>query len=321
MTPLRLLAVDDDPVFLTLMEHVLTRLGYADNVCVASGDEALQLLRDPAQQFDCLLLDIEMPGMDGIELCERLRTLPRYRHTPVLMVTAMKTIHHVEAAFRAGATDYVHKPIDQLEMKSRLRVVGDLVAERRRRSQAESQLSTDFGLPTLRITFDEPFAISEAGSVVQYLALENYALTLSRLHLVRHTAMAFKVTNAELIFRLVDAVDFVDTMANVAAAIGHSLKEVNHLIAYAGEGEFVALITERVDPDILLQEARIGAYLERYADLYSALDLDLPQVRVGRAQHCGLFRRNTAPQLIRAARRDVQDRRLSEQVILRGQFD
>ena len=134
MTPMRILAVDDDPVFLMLLQHVLASLGYRDLICVNSGSEALALLRDPRHKFDCLLLDIEMPGMNGIELCRRVRALPSRNDLPIVMITAMKSIEFVEPAFRAGANDYVHKPIDELEMQTRLRMVGDLIEERRRRT-------------------------------------------------------------------------------------------------------------------------------------------------------------------------------------------
>ena len=111
---MRILAVDDDPVYLMLLKHVLGAIGYDRLLCISKPHEALDLLRDPRQYFDCLLLDVEMPGMNGIELCRRVRMLPAYRETPILMITAMKTIQHVQSAFLAGANDYVHKPINEI---------------------------------------------------------------------------------------------------------------------------------------------------------------------------------------------------------------
>src|SRR5690554_6367476 len=115
-----------------------------------------------------------MPGMSGIEMYRRDRTLPSCNDLPIVMITAMKSIECVEPAFRAGANDYVHKPIDDLEMQTRLRMVADLLEERRPRSNAESRMSTDFGLTVLNVSFDDPVKLTEVGSVMDWLALENY---------------------------------------------------------------------------------------------------------------------------------------------------
>lgn len=306
MTPMRILAVDDDPVFLMLLQHVLASLGYRDLVCVNSGSEALALLRDPRHKFDCLLLDIDMPGMTGIELCRRVRALPSRNDLPIVMITAMKSIEFVEPAFRAGANDYVHKPIDELEMQTRLRMVGDLIEERRRRSTAESRMSTDFGLPVLNISFDEPVKLTEVGSVMDWLALENYALTLGRLRLSGHGVIGFRVANAQSIWCSTDAIGYVDTMANVAAIIDTVLRPGNHLIAFAGQGEFVAMV-QRTDLDPQLLEDQIELALDRYAQMHEALGIPLPRVHVGEVKRAGLFTRTSVNRLFHEARQSARD--------------
>ncbi len=307
MIPMRILAVDDDPVFLMLLQHVLTSLGYNDLVCVNSGSEALALLRDPRHKFDCLLLDIEMPGMTGIELCGRVRALPSRQDLPIVMITANKSIEFVEPAFRAGANDYVHKPIDQLEMQTRLRMVGDLIEERRRRSSAESRMSTDFGLPVLNITFDEPVRLTEVGSVMDWLALENYALTLGRLRLSGHSVIAFHVTNAQAIYCSTDGIGYVDTMANVASIIDTVLRPGNHLISFAGQGEFVAMVSQRADLDPRMLQDQIELAMERYAQMHEALGIPLPRVQVGEAKRAGLFTRTSVKRLFHEARQSARD--------------
>lgn len=306
MAPMRILAVDDDPVFLLLLEHILSSIGYTDLRCVGSGAEALALLKDRDNSYDCLLLDIDMPEMTGIELCRRLRSLQAYRDTPVVMITAMKTLQYVEGAFRAGANDYVHKPVDELEIRTRLRMVGDLLEERRRRTTVESRVSTDFGLPSVNVAFEEPFAITEVNSVIESLALENYALTLGRLRLYGHTVIGFKVVNAESIFYSTDGIGFVDTMANVAAAVDGALKSYNHLIAYAGKGEFLAMISQRSEMDAYMLQDSIEMTLERYARLYQTLNIPLPRVCVGEAQYPGFFTRTSVRQLMRDARESAR---------------
>lgn len=304
---MRILAVDDDSVFLMLLQHVLGNLGYRDLVCVNSGQEALALLRDPSEDFDCLLLDIEMPGMNGIELCRRVRAIVAHKDLPIVMITAMKSLDFVEPAFRAGANDYVHKPIDELEMRTRLRMVANLVEERSCRTSLESRISTDFGLPVVKVSFEEPISLTEAGSVIDWLALENYALTLGRLRLSAHDVIAFKVTNAMAIFGATDGIGYVDTMANVASVIDNALRSGNHLIAFAGQGEFVAMVQNgaALDPEMLQDNIELA--MERYARVHEGLGIPLPRICVGQPTRAGLFNRTSVSRLFHEARQNARD--------------
>jgi CheY-like chemotaxis protein len=82
--------------------------------------------------FDCFILDVQMPGMDGIELCRQIRAIEVYKDTPIIMNTAVADRDYIDAAFAAGATDYLTKPVDEVEVKARLGVIEQLVTERLR---------------------------------------------------------------------------------------------------------------------------------------------------------------------------------------------
>ncbi|WP_372841117.1 two-component system response regulator, partial [Phaeovulum sp.] len=84
---MRILAVDDDPVFLEQILAGLGTLGYRDVVTAQSAEQALGWIDKASPAFDCFLLDIKMPGTSGIELCARIRKLQIYRRTPIVMVT------------------------------------------------------------------------------------------------------------------------------------------------------------------------------------------------------------------------------------------
>jgi CheY-like chemotaxis protein len=133
---MKILAVDDDPDFLALFESTLTRLGYANVTFVTSGAEALELLSNTQVPFDCFILDIQMPEMNGIELCEEIRAIPEYEETPIVMNTILADRAHIDQAFAAGATDYLTKPIDEIEINTRLGVLHTLVRERLRTQHA-----------------------------------------------------------------------------------------------------------------------------------------------------------------------------------------
>jgi adenylate cyclase len=113
----KLLAVDDVPQNLRLLEAVLTSNGF-EVVTAATGEEALlQVLKEKP---DLVLLDIMLPGIDGYEVCRRLRADPKTSFLPVVMVTASGLPEKVKA-IEAGADDFVPKPFDQLELLARVR--------------------------------------------------------------------------------------------------------------------------------------------------------------------------------------------------------
>ena len=112
-----ILIVDDQAQNLRLLEAVLQPRGYR-TVAAASGEEALeQLGREPA---DLVLLDILMPGMDGYEVCRRIRENPDTAFLPVVMITASDTAQKLRAT-EAGADDFVTKPFDQGELLARVK--------------------------------------------------------------------------------------------------------------------------------------------------------------------------------------------------------
>jgi adenylate cyclase len=110
------LAVDDQPPNLRLLEAVLSPRGYKV-IMASSGEEALELL--PSSGADLVLLDIVMPGIDGYEVCRRIRRAPETAFLPVVMITASGNQEKARA-IEAGADDFVSKPFDQSELLARV---------------------------------------------------------------------------------------------------------------------------------------------------------------------------------------------------------
>jgi adenylate cyclase len=110
------LAVDDQPPNLRLLEAVLSPRGYRV-IMASSGEEALELL--PSSGADLVLLDIVMPGIDGYEVCRRIRRAPETAFLPVVMITASGSQEKARA-IEAGADDFVSKPFDQSELLARV---------------------------------------------------------------------------------------------------------------------------------------------------------------------------------------------------------
>lgn len=112
------LVVEDDPSLRKALERVLVANGF-DVVVAADGEEALALLRKRA--FDVLVLDLVLPGRDGIEVCQILRR--QGSQLPILMLTARDTVRDRVVGLEAGADDYLAKPFANDELVARVRAL------------------------------------------------------------------------------------------------------------------------------------------------------------------------------------------------------
>lgn len=117
----RLTYVEDEPDIRAITEFALTQLGgFTLDVC-ASGSEAIE--RTPMFRPDLVLLDVMMPGMDGIETFRRLRELPQFDLTPVVFITAKAMKHETDRYRQLGAVDVIAKPFDPLTLSDRIRQI------------------------------------------------------------------------------------------------------------------------------------------------------------------------------------------------------
>jgi CheY-like chemotaxis protein len=114
----RILLVDDSDTVLTMERMLLSEEAY-DLLLARDGGEAVE--RAIAERPDLILMDIVMPRMDGLEACRRLRQHEATKDIPIIMVTTRGEAESVEAGYASGCTDYVTKPIDGLELLTKLR--------------------------------------------------------------------------------------------------------------------------------------------------------------------------------------------------------
>jgi CheY-like chemotaxis protein len=115
----KILAVDDDPVCNHVMASVLRRASF-DAKCVQSPQAALELLR--ASHYDVVLMDIDMPIMNGFELCEKMRQLPHYKTTPVIFITAHNNFDNRKQSVLSGAHGFIAKPVAAFELALKITI-------------------------------------------------------------------------------------------------------------------------------------------------------------------------------------------------------
>ncbi len=116
----RIIVVEDEPDIRAVMEHHLKREGFDVRSC-GHGGEALELVREFGA--DLVLLDLMLPGVDGIEVCRRLRSDPLTKAIPILIVSAKGEESDVVIGLGVGADDYVTKPFSPKVLVARVRAV------------------------------------------------------------------------------------------------------------------------------------------------------------------------------------------------------
>ena len=118
MASASVLIVDDHEQNRELLQAYLEEIG-CDTRLAADGIEALALIEE--QQPDLILLDVMMPRMSGFQLCSKIKSNPETRDISIVMVTALSEVGDVERAVECGADDFLTKPVNKLELVTRVR--------------------------------------------------------------------------------------------------------------------------------------------------------------------------------------------------------
>jgi CheY-like chemotaxis protein len=112
------LIVDDVPKNIQLLSLILSRKNYEIAFAV-SGEQALEMLESISPEL--ILLDIVMPGMDGFEVCEKIRANPVTEGIPIIFLTGRAAAEDIKKGFQTGAVDYISKPFNSEELLARVK--------------------------------------------------------------------------------------------------------------------------------------------------------------------------------------------------------
>ncbi len=115
----RVLVADDDPDTLHIVQRSLEAVGHAV-ICASDGAHAYDAICNAEVPFDLVIIDAMMPKISGFDLCQRIRDHPRFNRLPVLMLTAMADKRSRMKAHSLGASEYITKPIDRVELATRV---------------------------------------------------------------------------------------------------------------------------------------------------------------------------------------------------------
>jgi signal transduction histidine kinase len=116
----RILCVDDEPQNLSLLEAMLFPRGY-DVIKAVNGPEALEKIR--TERIDICLLDVMMPGMDGFEVCRRIKSDVHHQNIPVIMITSFADMEKRILGIEAGAEDFISNPFNSAEVLARIKML------------------------------------------------------------------------------------------------------------------------------------------------------------------------------------------------------
>lgn len=284
---MKILAVDDDITALELLELALRAAGYQHFDLAQSSDEALAFIADAETPYECLLLDIVMPEMDGVALCRHVRQLPLYSHVPIIMITGVQHKDTLTSAIASGATDYVNKPFDGLELVTRLRAAEALMKATRGATRnavdpatkrvSVLQLSDGFSLDP------KPGLVSQADLVCEFMQTDQLRRSV---HL-----FSVAVSDVEDLFEAIPDVQFRAFVNELATSISRITQAWGARISYTGNGVFVVALC-----DVGFQSAK-GIHsvfkdslapltFETVAPYRREIHLCVEQVRLSDPDHC-----------------------------------
>jgi PAS domain S-box-containing protein len=194
-SPIKILLVDDLPENLFALEVILSNENY---LCVKanSGNEALKILLHE-QDFAIILIDVQMPEMDGFETVELIRQIEKLQHVPIIFLTAsMDNSAQVFKGYQAGAVDYMIKPLSPEILKAKVAVFVDLHKKNQELLAQKEQLKvlygdlkaqkllSEYSLSLIEASHDPLFAISPEGKITDMNNASIKVTGLSRQNLI-----------------------------------------------------------------------------------------------------------------------------------------
>jgi DNA-binding response OmpR family regulator len=178
---MKVLVVDDDPELLPLVAFALRQSGFIA-VEAGTGEKGLQVLQ--AEKPDLLILDLNLPGIDGLEVCRRMRAAGD--RTPVLMLTVRSEEEVQVEGLDAGADDFLTKPFSPRTLLARVRALLRRAGMEREGRPADGTIALDDELRAVRVAGHPPIRLTVLEYRLLQLLVANGGRTVPAEHLLRH---------------------------------------------------------------------------------------------------------------------------------------
>lgn len=274
----RILIVDDNPASIKLLAAKLSR-EYYDVISADKGRDALKAVKEDAP--DIVLLDVMMPGMDGFDVCRQIKENPKTTHIPVIMITALGGHEERAAGLRAGADDFLTKPVDDTTLFARVRSLVRLkrmLEQWRLREEASEKLGfvgddvdiIDSGTGAHIVLVDD--STVEKANIAEILSVDN-----DRLSLIEDYQASGRIADLDGDVVVISLTTDVDAAMRLASRL-RSIEQTRHVpILMIGEAEDLSLFIKAL-------ELGVNDYLLRPIDDQELIARVRTQVRRKRYQ-------------------------------------
>lgn len=235
---LRILVVDDEPDVCSLLATALQ----AANTCKVSAAhnamEALTALGEEDQPFDGIFLDIQMPRTTGIELCAIIRSTPGYGDVPIIMLTAMTERHFLHRAYANGADDYITKPFEIEELRSKLLKEGWLRKRRNHLKAGRASLGSSTANAGREVinALEDAVLLPAINRSIRRDAFQNYLLQAKARQGPALSIRAIKVAAIHDIFSRLSTAEYQQLMDKIASCVSVLTEPSDDVITHLGNG-------------------------------------------------------------------------------------
>ncbi|MCP3879465.1 MAG: response regulator transcription factor [Sulfitobacter sp.] len=241
---MRILAVEDNQDLRNLLEEYLWTQDHEYVRTAASGKEALEVIHSAPVIFDCLLLDIQMPEMSGVELIPHIRQIDGYEFVPIIMLTGVKNSESIAKSFVAGAWDYIIKPFEFFDLEARIHGAemrnAEFVRHLKRPHESPNQENFDV---LKELALDRPMSpseLSESGLVPQD-AFENCIMRMQSEFGGGMQIAVIVLQNFADVLSQVPQDQRVEFSVGLARRLTDALSSLNLIVTYRSNGTFAAL--------------------------------------------------------------------------------
>ncbi|HET8654122.1 MAG TPA: response regulator [Longimicrobiaceae bacterium] len=274
----QLLVVDDNSLNRDLLSRQLAREGYSVDAAV-DGGEALELLR--AHAYDLVLLDVLMPGVDGVQVLERMRREPALATIPVIMISALDEMESVVHCIERGAVDYISKPFDPVLLRARIGTTLEVHRLRAQERRDAESLDAEAGWADRLARSLLPAAVAErVRGGVNRIAELHPELSVLAVELDGFGTLAERGGADAAVDRLAAAVDILDR-ATTERGVQSLWLGAGCFLAVAGpnapRGDHAALVAELA----LEVSAALGPWRAGAEPLRSGIGIHVGAVSVG----------------------------------------